>query len=286
PTLTAGVGTFALSGEIATLSTSNGSFSLPLAVGSFSFVGESVTLIQTGSFTIVAQPVSFDLIGGLGNSDYAIDASVTSFALFGPPVTLTGPSGTVFSLTTSPGLFGVSGFSSTGSQSIQFSLVLLGQTYSTLGFDISGSLQSGQCVGGIPLPGQLLNIEIITDAFQKIGIVDETSVPSAEQGANGLRILNDYLLNQAADGLRLGWFKQTDLSAIAPLRQEDVFGVKLLLARQLATHYGITVQDPILLQNMEEAERMLTKRSLAYFESDLSELSRPQGGPWGGPNWF
>lgn len=130
------------------------------------------------------------------------------------------------------------------------------------------------------------NLEIITFAYQKIGVIDENSSPSYEQGQTALTVLNDYLLNEAADGMRLGWFKQTLTSATAPLRDQDVHGVKLLLARQLATHYGITIQNPILIDDINTAKTQLVKRSLQYSESDFSELSRPQGGPWGGPNWI
>jgi hypothetical protein len=129
------------------------------------------------------------------------------------------------------------------------------------------------------------NLEVVTDAFRKVGIVDETQAPTAEQGATALRLLNDYLLNQAADGMRLGWFKQTDLSANAPLKDQDIWGVKMLLARQLAHEYGVTIQDPILLANFADAERQLVKRALLYSESDLAELSRPQGG-YPGVSWL
>lgn len=130
------------------------------------------------------------------------------------------------------------------------------------------------------------NQEIITFAYQKIGVIDENSSPSFEQLQTALTVLNDYLLNEAADGLRLGWFTQTNVAATAPLRPEDVHGVKLLLCRQLATHYGITLQNPVLLDDILTAKTQLVKRSLRYSEADFSELSRPQGGPWGGPNWI
>jgi hypothetical protein len=129
-------------------------------------------------------------------------------------------------------------------------------------------------------------LEIITYAYQKLGIIDENSSPSNEQGQVGLTVLNDYLLNEAADGMRLGWWTQTSLQATAPLRPEDVHGVKLLLARQLAAHYGITIQSPLLIDDIAEAKRQLVKRSVLYSEADFSELPRPQGGPWGGPNWI
>lgn len=130
------------------------------------------------------------------------------------------------------------------------------------------------------------NLEIITFAYQKIGVIDENSSPSFEQGQVALTVLNDYLLNEAADGMRLGWFAQTQISAIAPLRAEDVHGVKMLLCNQLAIHYGITIQNPSLMQEIMTAKTQLVKRSLRYSEADFSELSRPQGGPWGGPNWI
>lgn len=130
------------------------------------------------------------------------------------------------------------------------------------------------------------NLQMVTFAFQKAGIVDETQSPTAVQAANGLQIMNDYLADQAADGMRLGWFPQTNLAATAPLKDADIHGVKLLMTAQFALSYGVKIEDPVLIASIEGAERRLVKRSLRYFESDLSELSRPQGGPWGGPNWF
>lgn len=130
------------------------------------------------------------------------------------------------------------------------------------------------------------NQEIISFAYQKIGVIDENSSPSFEQGQTALTIVNDYLLNEAADGMRLGWYTQTNIAANAPLKAEDVHGVKMLLAKQLAAHYGISITDPILLQEMETAKTQLVKRSLRYSEADFSEFPRPQGGPWGGPNWI
>lgn len=130
------------------------------------------------------------------------------------------------------------------------------------------------------------NQEIITYSYQKIGVIDENSSPSNEQGIVGLTVLNDYLLNEAADGMRLGWFTQTNIAANAPLRAEDIHGVKLLLCNQLAVHYGIAIQNPLLVQEIQTAKTQLVKRSLRYSEADFSEFPRPQGGPWGGPNWI
>lgn len=131
--------------------------------------------------------------------------------------------------------------------------------------------------------------QVIGAAFQQVGIVDETQAPSAAQMQNGLYILNNYLANQAADGMRLGWYAQTNVANVAPLRDQDIWGVQWLLSGQLLLNYGITLdatpQNEVRMANIAEAERMLTKRSIKYFESDLSELSRAEGSPWGGPGW-
>lgn len=133
-----------------------------------------------------------------------------------------------------------------------------------------------------------LNQDIINFAFHMLNIVDETAQPSALQAQGALSLLNNILLNEAADGMRLGWYTQTNLAATAPLRDEDVYGVQYMLVAALAQIYGISLvkSKPELLAIVEAAMRQLTKRSIRYFESDLSELQRPQGGPWGGPNWI
>lgn len=130
------------------------------------------------------------------------------------------------------------------------------------------------------------NLQIISDAFQKAGVVDETQSPTNAQAANGLRILNGYLLTQARDGMRLGWYNQTNLASTAPLNDADIYDVTLMLTRQLAGAYGIALDDPVLIDDIASAEIRLTKRSILTVQSDLSELSRSQAGPWGGVGFF
>jgi len=134
---------------------------------------------------------------------------------------------------------------------------------------------------------------IITEAFQTIGVVADGRQPTNTQSQVALTVLNDRIMSQQPDGWRLGWFPQTNVAATAPLRDEDIGEVKLCLAAWLAPKYGVTIpeapdpNDPSALANqIKDAFRMLTKRSIAYTECDLGELSRAQGGPWGGPNWL
>jgi hypothetical protein len=139
------------------------------------------------------------------------------------------------------------------------------------------------------------NQQIITESFQILGVVGEGRAPSPTQSANGMTILNDNLLTQMRDGWgNIGWFPQTvaQLNSTAPLRDEDIADIKYVLAAWLSVRYGITITPPSpddefsLGGMIRGAFRRLTKRYLKYTECDLGELSRAQGGPFGGPNWL
>ena len=140
------------------------------------------------------------------------------------------------------------------------------------------------------------NQAIITEAFQKIGIVREGQQAGPTQTANALTILNDNMATNQRDGWgAMGWYPQSSaqLSSNAPLKDEDIGDVKLCLASWIAPHYGVSVPtspDPddmaILGNQIKAAFRRLNKRYLKFAESDLGELSRSQGGPWGGPNYI
>jgi len=140
------------------------------------------------------------------------------------------------------------------------------------------------------------NQQIITESFQILGVVREGRQPTPTQSANGMTILNDNLLTNMRDGWgNLGWYPQTiaQLNSISPIKDEDIADVKYCLAAWLSVRYGVMIPPPegpddefSLGALIKGAFRRLTKRYLKYTECDLGELSRPQGGPWGGPNWL
>lgn len=119
------------------------------------------------------------------------------------------------------------------------------------------------------------NLKVITDAYQTLGVVDETQSPGPEQGVTGLSVLNDMLATMAVDGIRTGWYAQTDLAAIAPLKDADLEDVKYLLSARLAAKTGIQLSDDLkILITMSEGR--LAKRYVQYFESDLTNLPMSQ----------
>lgn len=286
-------------------------FSFPAAFGSYSETGESVGLTSgTGatSFFLIANPATYNYIGASSSSDFNSIVSQGTYALTGKSVTLTEvTSGT---LVAGAGSFAITGKAATLSTATGLFLVASSGIYSLVG-EAATLTESGvpssfvlACASGLytllgasatltagasPMPTLCpctTNYDIITYAYQKIGVIDENSSPSNEQAIVALTVLNDYLLNEGADGMRLGWFKQYVLQNCAPLKDEDIFGVKLLLAEQLAAHYGITIQNPSLLKSIDTAKTQLVKRSIRYSEADFSEFPRSQGGPWGGPGWI
>jgi hypothetical protein len=141
------------------------------------------------------------------------------------------------------------------------------------------------------------NQSIITESYQLLGVVREGRQPTPTQSANGLTILNDNLATQIRDGWgNIGWFPQTVamLNNLAPLNDSDIADVKYLLAAWIAMRYGITIPDnpndiydiTTLGGQIRSSLRRMNKRYLKRTECDLGELSRPQGGPWGGPNFL
>ena len=126
-------------------------------------------------------------------------------------------------------------------------------------------------------------LDIVTDAARIVNLMDETQQLSAEQGAMALTALNDLMADYFEDGIELGWYPQTDLSVTAPLASTDARCVKLCFAKELAMRAGLTQTLPDdLKEQMEEAYQKLAKRTLEYFESDMSNLPVPQGTFWGG----
>src|SRR5208282_926360 len=123
------------------------------------------------------------------------------------------------------------------------------------------------------------NFEICQYALLKSNVIDENSSPSAEQGVTALNVLNDMLANAAADGVNLGWYPQTNIANVSPLQNQDVGPVKYLLCAALAAHYGITLNE-LLMVEVGSAWMRLVKRAVKDGQADLSELPRPQGPRW------
>lgn len=120
------------------------------------------------------------------------------------------------------------------------------------------------------------NQELVNYGFLKCNVIEDGGTADGQQGITGLNVLNDMLANMSKDGIKLGWYPQTNLAAVSPLQNEDIGPVKYLLTAALAAHYGITLSE-LLLAEIGQANTRLVKSALKYSEADLSELPRTQG---------
>lgn len=87
--------------------------------------------------------------------------------------------------------------------------------------------------------------DLISDSLREIGVLDETESASAEQGADGLRKLNQLMELWEEAGIRLDYFPQTALSSVAPIPIYAEIGVTAALAILLAPTYSAKVSPEL-----------------------------------------
>lgn len=121
------------------------------------------------------------------------------------------------------------------------------------------------------------NSEVIYDALSLLGVVAETEALTAEQGALGLRVMNDMLAEWEAVGVNIGHWPQTDTTADFPAGPELNIAAKFNLAVYLAPHYQRTVSAPVALAAGASYQRLLRDAVQAQMKpADMTHL--PQGG--------
>ena len=91
------------------------------------------------------------------------------------------------------------------------------------------------------------NNSVIKEALSILGVLDEIQSVSAEQGENGLSVMNDMLLEWDADQIDVGYYPQTDINAESPIYPDALAAVKHNLAIYLASYYGLEPKGPVLM---------------------------------------
>jgi hypothetical protein len=126
----------------------------------------------------------------------------------------------------------------------------------------------------------MTNIEIIEDAMRAIGVLAETESASANQGALGLRRMNDLLAYWEATGVDLQYPPQSSTTADFPLTVDVVLAVKYNLAAMLCPDYERQV-PPIVASLASTSWYTLLRKAAsdARVESTLDHL--PKGEAWG-----
>lgn len=128
----------------------------------------------------------------------------------------------------------------------------------------------------------MTNIELITQAFRALNIIDENESPSAEQGVQGLTLLNQMLAQwQEGDDVNIQYFEQTEQQATFPCQKYTEKGVIGKLAEALSAHYGISMTPEAALMSKEGYETIIRK-SVSKVTEPLSMAHLPRGRGHGG----
>lgn len=123
------------------------------------------------------------------------------------------------------------------------------------------------------------NIDLITDSLRELGVIDAISNPNAEDAALGLRKLNAVMSTLEADGVDLGYFRQSDVNDELPLEDSDADAILPILAMALSINFPAAQIPPTLPSWAESCSRRLTRDAVRQNmeEASLSNLPRGEG---------
>lgn len=103
------------------------------------------------------------------------------------------------------------------------------------------------------------NIVVIGDALREINVISEVETPSAEQGAHGLRKLNEMVESWTESDVELGYFAQSSTTDDCPIPAWAEKAVKAKLAIELAPTYGASISAELLIKADEGWSTILRK---------------------------
>ena len=84
---------------------------------------------------------------------------------------------------------------------------------------------------------------LITDAMQDIGVVADQEAMTDTQGNYGLRKLNDLMGGFDSEGIAYAHTDLATLDAIVNVPDGQLRNVGLMLQREIASPYGVTLSD-------------------------------------------
>jgi hypothetical protein len=120
------------------------------------------------------------------------------------------------------------------------------------------------------------NEEVIRDALGLLSVLSEVQSLSAEQGAHGLRIMNDMLAEWSSSGIEVDYFPQSDIADDFP--SPDVALVKYNLAIELAPYYQAPISEAVAVKaRMYYDRRLRDVVRDGMTEQDVTHLPMGEG---------
>lgn len=121
------------------------------------------------------------------------------------------------------------------------------------------------------------NLQVITDALRLAEVIHEIQTPSNEDAQDALRRQNDMMASwRRFNGIELGYYPQTSLSANIPVDDEYLEVITLMLAKRLSNHWGGTLSTEI----MQEANKQWRSLLAEFIDPGEADLSHAPGRPY------
>lgn len=122
------------------------------------------------------------------------------------------------------------------------------------------------------------NLVIIEDALRDINVISEIDSASAEQGATGLRKLNQMMEAWKEQDIDLGWFAQTSTTDTIPIPDWAELGVTEALAIVMAPSQSASV-SPKLVAIADVSVGMIRRKSISekLKNADMSHMAQGSG---------
>lgn len=128
------------------------------------------------------------------------------------------------------------------------------------------------------------NSDVIGDSLREINVIGETDTPSAEQGAYGLRKLNELMESWTQNGINLGYFAQTSTTDACPIPPWALMGVECALAIAMAANYGKSI-SPELAAKAQIGYAPITRNAALNVIQPLDDRHLPWGSGHYGRGW-
>jgi hypothetical protein len=123
----------------------------------------------------------------------------------------------------------------------------------------------------------MTNLELITQALRKIGVIDAFRPASAEDAALGLQELNNLMADLEADTVDLGYFTQTSVNDDLPLDDRDSSAILPLLAVSLSGAFPSSTISPALAFQADKNRSRLLRDAVLASAQEQSLKNMPLG---------
>jgi hypothetical protein len=121
-------------------------------------------------------------------------------------------------------------------------------------------------------------IDVIADALRDINVISEVDTPDANQGAYGVRKLNEMMALWRETDKDVGYFPQADSTGVCPIPDYAELAVTTSLSVVLAPKYGASVSAELVAVVSASVEALQIKLMQEKIDNqDMSHMPAGQG---------